>query len=152
LFQPLDWELYALNQGPVTDDEILSTALTIDQTGEIEALNCVKSVPNLRSIAVIDRTADVKKAAQQILAAHVAFSGHSPHAPDLIVVNEWVKNKFLEEIILERTSATGREVHSSHAGDDKHAAWKTALVEAESNGEATLIKKEGLYMIDVHQR
>ncbi|KAJ5701950.1 hypothetical protein N7488_009498 [Penicillium malachiteum] len=80
----------------------------------------------------------------------ISFSGQSPHAPDLIVVNEWVKDKFIDTITRERLRLD-REVCSSHA-NDKHVAWKKAVVEAENKGEAKLIKKEGLYMIDVQQR
>ncbi|OKP12498.1 hypothetical protein PENSUB_1864 [Penicillium subrubescens] len=127
---------------------MLSTALIIDQTGITDAPNSVKSLPNLRSVAVIDRTADVEKAAQQILPAHLAFSGQSPHAPDLIIVNEWVKDKFIDTMTQERLRLN-REVRSSHA--DKHVAWKKAVTDAESKGEAKLIKKEGLYMVDVQQ-
>lgn len=132
LFKPTDWELYALVQGPVTDLEILSRALIIDQTGATEASDSVRSLLNLRSVAVIDRTADVKKAAQQILSFHLAFSGQSPHAPDLIVVNEWVKSMFIDTMTREQLSG-GREVNSINA-DANDAAWKKAVVEVESKG------------------
>lgn len=150
LFQPLDWELYGLVQGVVTDLEISSRALIIDQTGTTEASNSVRSLPNLRSFTVIDSTADVEKSAQEILSAHLAFSGQSPHTPDLIVVNEWVKSKFIDTMTRERLSG-GREVNPIQA-DSKDAAWKKIVAEAESDGQAALIKKEGLYMIDVHQK
>ncbi|KAJ5636961.1 uncharacterized protein N7484_010274 [Penicillium longicatenatum] len=149
LLQPLDFELFGLIQGSITSHEMLSKALIIDQTGTTDAPNAVKSLPNLRSVAVIDRTADVEKAAQQILSGHIAFSGQSPHAPDLIVVNEWVKDKFSDTMTRERLRLN-REGRSSHA--DKHVAWKKTVADAESRGEAKLIKKEGLYMVDVQQR
>lgn len=46
-------------------------------------------------MAVIDRTADVHSAATSILACQNAFQGKSPYKPDVIYVNEWVKDKFL---------------------------------------------------------
>lgn len=150
MLQPLDFELFGLVQGPITDHEILSTALIIDQTGTTDAPNSVKSLPTLRSVAVIDRTADVEKAAQQILSAHLAFSGQSPHAPDMIIVNEWAKDKFIHTMTRESLRLY-REMRSTHA-DDQHVAWKKAVAEAESKGEAKLIKREGLYMIDVQER
>jgi hypothetical protein len=150
LFQPLDWELYALVQGPMSDQDMLFTALIIDQTGTTEAPNAVRPLPNLRSVTVIDRIADVEKAAQHILSAHLAFSGRSPHAPDLIIINEWVKDKFIDTMARESLNK-GRDMHSSHA-DAKHTAWKKAVSEAESKGEATLIRKEGLNLVDIHQR
>lgn len=150
LFQPLDWELYALVQSTVTEREMLSMALIVDQVGKSEASHAVRSPTHLRSVAVIDRTADVEKAARQILSAHLAFSGQSPHAPDLIIVNEWVKDKFIDAMIRERLNQD-RELHRSHA-DKREIAWKKAVTEAQIKGEATLIQKDGLHLIHVHQR
>jgi hypothetical protein len=62
----------------MSDQDMLFTALIIDQTGTTEAPNAVRPLPNLRSVTVIDRTADVEKAAQHILSAHLAFSGSMP--------------------------------------------------------------------------
>ncbi|PYH68360.1 uncharacterized protein BO88DRAFT_454647 [Aspergillus vadensis CBS 113365] len=150
LFQSLDEELYALSKGPLNDKEVLSTALIIDQTGKKEAANLIRSLPCLRSIAVVDRTADVDKAAEQILSAHLAFSGQSPHAPDLIILNEWVKNTFIDTII-RKTMGLNRDKDLRHI-DIKDIEEGKLIEEAESKDEATLIKGEGFYIIDVHQR
>lgn len=150
LFQSLDEELYALSKGPLNDKEVLSTALIIDQTGKKEAANLIRSLPCLRSIAIVDRTADVDKAAEQILSAHLAFSGKSPHAPDLIILNEWVKNSFIDTII-RKTMGLNRDKDLRHI-DIKDIEEGKLIEEAESKDEATLIKREGFYMIDVHQR
>jgi aldehyde dehydrogenase (NAD+) len=55
--------------------------------------------PRTKVIAVVDRTADLALAAEQLVAARFAFGGTSPYAPDLILVNEFVKKEFLEHAL-----------------------------------------------------
>jgi len=52
--------------------------------------------PAGKTIAVVDRTADLATAAEQLVAARFAFRGTSPYAPDLVLVNEFIKKDFLE--------------------------------------------------------
>lgn len=47
----------------------------------------------------MDRTADLASAAEQLVAARFAFGGTSPYAPDLVLVNEFVKKDFLEHVL-----------------------------------------------------
>lgn len=56
----------------------------------------------------MDRTADVKLAAKELVAARFAFGGTSPYAPDLVLVNEFVKQAFLQAVADEcREGSTG---------------------------------------------
>lgn len=50
-------------------------------------------------IAVVDRTADLALAAEQLVTARFAFGGTSPYAPDLVFVNEYIKKDFLEHVL-----------------------------------------------------
>lgn len=60
---------------------------------------------------MIDRTADVKLAARELVAARFAFGGSSPYAPDLVLVNEFVKQEFLQAVREEshKLGANGKE-------------------------------------------
>ncbi|CAI6306225.1 unnamed protein product [Periconia digitata] len=51
--------------------------------------------PGSKVIAVVDRTADLSVAAEQLVKARFAFGGTSPYAPDVILVNEFVEREFL---------------------------------------------------------
>lgn len=93
--KPLDWETYLLAEKPIVDDEFLAAALIVDQASNQNVFYPGISQTGLRAIAAVDRTADVDEAAKQIVDAHFAFSGQSPHSPDLIIVDEWVKDQFL---------------------------------------------------------
>ncbi|PYH99830.1 hypothetical protein BO71DRAFT_479024 [Aspergillus ellipticus CBS 707.79] len=135
----MNWKLV---RDALSAELVLAAAIP---TGTSEWPHSIASSANLRLIAVVDRTADVQTAAKQILYAHLAFSGRSPHAPDLIVVNEWIKNNFIDTTIRGRSSI---DRHDPNEHDDQE--WKKALKEAESKGEAKLIKAGGLDMVDVH--
>ena len=52
-----------------------------------------------KSIAVVDRTADVVSAAEHIIRARFGFRGRSPYAPDVVLVNEFVKKAFLDAAV-----------------------------------------------------
>ncbi|KAF2856661.1 ALDH-like protein [Plenodomus tracheiphilus IPT5] len=55
--------------------------------------------PGSRTIAIVDRTADLALAAEQLVTARFAFGGSSPYAPDIILVNEYIKKEFVEHIL-----------------------------------------------------
>jgi aldehyde dehydrogenase (NAD+) len=55
--------------------------------------------PQSKVIAVVDRTSDLASAAAQLVAARFAFGGTSPYAPDLVLVNEFIKKEFLEHAL-----------------------------------------------------
>lgn len=49
------------------------------------------------AIAVVDRTANIAIAARAIVASKRRFRGTSPYGVDLVVVNEWIKDDFLQK-------------------------------------------------------
>jgi aldehyde dehydrogenase (NAD+) len=80
--------------------ESLSACLQVFQETQIDNPTYYQLVsPQSKVIAVVDRTADLALAAQQLVAARFAFGGTSPYAPDLVLVNEFVKREFLEHAL-----------------------------------------------------
>ncbi|KAL6705851.1 hypothetical protein ACN47E_006311 [Coniothyrium glycines] len=55
--------------------------------------------PSTKVIAIIDRTANIAAAAEQLVTARFAFGGSSPYAPDVVLVNEFIKKDFLEQVL-----------------------------------------------------
>ncbi|KAF1941288.1 ALDH-like protein [Clathrospora elynae] len=55
--------------------------------------------PQSKVVAIVDRTADLASAAEQLVTARFAFGGTSPYAPDIVLVNEFIKKEFLEHVI-----------------------------------------------------
>lgn len=55
--------------------------------------------PGSKVVAIIDRTADLALAAEQLVTARFAFGGSSPYAPDIVLVNEFAKEEFVEHVL-----------------------------------------------------
>lgn len=55
--------------------------------------------PQRKVVAIVDRTADLAAAAEQLVTARFAFGGTSPYAPDVVLVNEFLKKDFLELVL-----------------------------------------------------
>ncbi|KAF2823228.1 ALDH-like protein [Ophiobolus disseminans] len=78
----------------------LSSCLQVLQETQVERPAYSQLVsPKGKVIAVVDRTADLASAAEQLVAARFAFGGTSPYAPDLVFVNEFIKKNFLEHVL-----------------------------------------------------
>lgn len=65
----------------------------------------IASPSQSRTLAVVDRTANLRLAAKELVAARFAFGGSSPYAPGLVFVNEFVKEDFLQAVIEEAENA-----------------------------------------------
>jgi hypothetical protein len=70
--------------------------------------------------AVVDRTADVDLAAKELVAGRFSFRGKSPYAPDLVLVNDFVKETFLQAVVHEH-----RKLDVSSVGSGKRSSVKS---------------------------
>ncbi|KAJ5595734.1 hypothetical protein N7450_002192 [Penicillium hetheringtonii] len=52
-----------------------------------------------RTVAIVDRTANINEAAQALVAARFALGGRSVYAPDVVLVNEFAMKPFIEAVI-----------------------------------------------------
>ncbi|KAL1957494.1 hypothetical protein VTO42DRAFT_5957 [Malbranchea cinnamomea] len=59
--------------------------------------DCVSPVA-ARTVAVVDRTADLDEAAKALVTARFSFGGRSPYAPDVVLVNDFTVGKFLNAV------------------------------------------------------
>ena len=62
------------------------------------------STPSYRTIAIIDRSAQVTDAAREVTRARFAFGGRSAYAPDLVLVNEFILKDFCIAVTQHATS------------------------------------------------
>lgn len=63
---------------------------------DISDRNLLTSANDAITLAVVDRTADVDEAVRLIAQARSGFAGKSPYAPDLVLVNEFIKEAAVE--------------------------------------------------------
>ena len=97
LTDALDRDTFAVTtQRP--DASFLSKALLVIQN-DSETLNGLISPATARTVAIVDRTANVSDAAQALVTARFALGGRSPYSPDVVLVNEFVMKPFVEAVI-----------------------------------------------------
>ncbi|KAJ4353954.1 uncharacterized protein N0V89_005686 [Didymosphaeria variabile] len=81
-------------------EEAASNLLLVLQDTRVERPKYAQLVSSCgKVIAVVDRTADLSAAAEAVVAARFSFGGTSPYAPDMIFVNEFVKEDFVEQVL-----------------------------------------------------
>lgn len=56
-------------------------------------------IPSNPVIALVERDAQVEEAARALVAARFGRGGKSPYAPDVVLVNEWVKKRFVKAAV-----------------------------------------------------
>ncbi|EUC40586.1 hypothetical protein COCMIDRAFT_30502 [Bipolaris oryzae ATCC 44560] len=87
-----------ISSSPPADS--LSTYLQVLQETQVAQPTYSQHVsPQGKVIAIVDRTADLATAASHLVTARFAFGGTSPYAPDIILVNEFIKKEFLEHVL-----------------------------------------------------
>ncbi|RMJ27119.1 Aldehyde dehydrogenase family [Aspergillus sp. HF37] len=85
----LDRNIIALVTSSATDEDLGPHHIRLRQDSERPGIVA----------AIVDRTADTTRAAEAIVAARFGFGGRSPYAPDVVLVNEFVKDPFLTALL-----------------------------------------------------
>jgi hypothetical protein len=95
LTSSLDSETFFASTTSISETQIEQSNLIVNQ--QIECQHTSRTIGNNHlglSVAIVERSADLKLAARYILDARLFSDGTSPYAPDLIVVNEWIMDDF----------------------------------------------------------
>lgn len=149
----LDGNVFWISDERVTDKEVLEKAVLVDQTGDggpVSLTRHLVSSSRARVVAVVDRSADVEAAAKAITTARFSFGGASPYAPDLVLVNEFVKAPFYEACSRYATRAFAGSVSSGEArGED---VVGKAIREAETRKEVVGFGSQGFKLVDILDR
>ncbi|PYI19517.1 aldehyde dehydrogenase PutA [Aspergillus violaceofuscus CBS 115571] len=100
----LDADTFAVSEDR-PDVSFLSQVVVLNQNGDAGQISgqSISSPSTARTIAVVDRTADVPAAAEALVAARLTFGGRSPYSPDVVLVQEFVMKEFVEAV-LQRSS------------------------------------------------
>jgi acyl-CoA reductase-like NAD-dependent aldehyde dehydrogenase len=101
-------------------------------------------------IAIVERGANVQEAARALVVARFCLRGKSPYAPDLVLVNEWIKKDFLNAVIQEfalfNTTVGG-------AGPTRSASNSASLESITKGGHADVISYRGnTAILDINNR
>jgi aldehyde dehydrogenase (NAD+) len=99
LTQALEADTFVLVSSSPSSDALATCLQVLQETHVQQPTYTQLASPQSKVIAIVDRTADLVSAAEQLVTARFAFGGSSPYAPDLVFVNEYVKNDFLEHVL-----------------------------------------------------
>ncbi|KAL4945235.1 hypothetical protein BDV06DRAFT_231402 [Aspergillus oleicola] len=99
--QALDADTFAISEER-PDAAFMEKVLVVAQTdiGPASYPRALTSPVTARTVAVVDRTADLSSAAKSLVAARFAFSGRSTYAPDVVLVHEFALKGLVEALIL----------------------------------------------------
>ena len=100
LSESLDRDTFVVVDRRIDLDVLPKTSVRVFGTAEpdLQPLRTDLTPPSTRSIAIVDRAANMHDAASAILRARFSFAGKSPLAPDLVLVNEFRVKEFCMSI------------------------------------------------------
>lgn len=99
LTKALDPDTFVFGNNKVNNESFLTESVQVYQDAEVTLppqVKVLRSRMSARTVAVVDRTADLESAARSLTEARVAFNGRSSYAPDVVLVNEFVMKAFIE--------------------------------------------------------
>ncbi|KAF7184482.1 hypothetical protein CNMCM7691_005550 [Aspergillus felis] len=156
LSQALDADTFAISEER-PDAAFLSKVLMVSQTGSVPlAERSLLSPANARTVAVVDRTADVAAAAEALVAARFAFGGRSTYSPDIVLVNEFAMKRFVEAAIQQasRYLAGPNGEARQGASNPRRLGPSASLLDASHKdaGARVLVSGSGWGVVEVHDR
>lgn len=106
--QALDDDIFEVTNNPIKDADIRHRHLRVQQNGTsgVPLANQLVSNPAAPVVAFVERDADIDAAAKALVAARFGQQGKSPYAPDVVLVNEWVKKELLAAVVQQSIAFT----------------------------------------------
>lgn len=135
-----------------TDQSILDDAILVDQTSDgppSTLTSQLLSSSQTRCVAVVDRSANIDDAARAITAARFSFGGTSPFAPDLVLVNEFVKKEFFEACTRYATLSFAKDSSVKRVGGDRNGETQKTIKDAEDRKEVASFGSSDFKLVDI---
>ncbi|RSM11057.1 hypothetical protein CDV31_006956 [Fusarium ambrosium] len=77
----------------------IPASIRANQAKDVKSPNSLGFSNKALSVAIVDRTSSLGDAAQLLWKARTSFGGTSPYAPDIIFVNEFAKDEFIDRLL-----------------------------------------------------
>lgn len=152
--QALDNDTFGITQQPIADSAILKSSFFVDQssTAYTPGLNTLASNNAARTVAVVDRGADIELAAKAIVTARFSFQGSSPYAPDLVVVNDFVMSDFVNACTRQASRYFSSANATSQSPKPKDNTTVGIFKAAESKGEIRVFGSSEFMLASIRDR
>lgn len=158
LSRALDQDTFAILSERTTFSDIQSYCL-VEQAQSSPSLTTKSNeiISNLqtRTLAIVDRTADIEAAAKVIVTARFSFQGTSPYAPDVVIVNDFIKKQFFEavtkfasQIFAERRVGKGPVGAARIMNEEVRKSVK----DAEAKGQVSSFGSSDFKILDISDR
>jgi hypothetical protein len=153
----LDRETFALVDSNTVDKAYLEQSVVqLDTRPNASAITSTNSIstPLSRVIAVVDRSANLKDAAMDIVRARFSFRGQSPYAPDLVLVNEFCIKEFCKLVAECALSFLAGDVNDASAAEKSSRRSRSESLQKDLTEESVTMVLSGTKatVAVVHQR
>lgn len=140
--QNMDKDAFVIVEQRPTEDEFFTEQVIIisaNSDQDIQSHGSAKLLisPPSTAIAVVDRSANISKAAKDIVQARFRFCGKSPYAPDLVLVNDFALKEFCQAAVQYLTQDLSSVVNPS--GISKPRTRGVSQTELQAAGATTLV-------------
>ena len=142
----LDRDTFHISKDKLGDEYVYQVDLVIDQTASgISRVKVSNTPPQERTVCILDRTGDLELAARTITATRTDPTYTSPYSPDLVLVNEYLKDTFIARCL----DFADQSDHSSSmkAATSEYVEFETLLKQAESEGEIVTHKRKSKFKV-----
>ena len=119
LTHALDSDTFAVVETtPDDQDPIWERCVRVDQAPNESTPSFTRLISPSKSrvVCVVDRTANVERAARAIVRARFSFKGRSPYAPDIVLVNEFRQKDLCNATVQELTKHFAEHMDSNSNG------------------------------------
>ncbi|KAF5969541.1 aldehyde dehydrogenase family 3 member B1 [Fusarium coicis] len=101
----LDRDIFTVSNQEVTAQDISLPHIRVSQNGSDGPIlkDHLVSDPEAPVVAFVERDADIQAAARALVSARFSLQGKAPYAPDVVLVNEWVKKDLLRALVQQST-------------------------------------------------
>lgn len=100
-------------------------------------------------MAIVDRSADIEAAAKAITTARFSFGGYSPYAPDLVLVNEFIKKDFFEACSRYATLSFAGASAARKVDKNQSEEVKMMIDNAETHSEVSTFGSNEFKLVDI---
>ncbi|KAI6767460.1 hypothetical protein HG530_005469 [Fusarium avenaceum] len=113
----LDRDIFTVSSQAITAEDIKLPHIRVSQNGSNDPIlqNHLVSDPEAPVVAFVERDADIQTAAKALVSARFSLQGKAPYAPDVVLVNEWVKKDLLRALVQESTEFLASSPSKSRA-------------------------------------
>lgn len=149
--QALDSDTFTILDSALGDADFLNSCIQVLPTSSKDAKATVLVSPSeSRAVGIVDRSCNLKLAASALVTARFSFGGHSPYAPDLVLVNEFVLDEFSDLVVQQAARIFSKNVSSLKVGEKRRKA--VSEEELREEGTVVVVSGDGGIILKVKKR